>query len=806
MNYLLVITVAFLAVVTSYGQGSRYADAYLTSSHLMPGEQAILWVSLHGATPDGHPAAPEVEGAAVNFIQAVTRISSNRQLTQVYAYRVSAPNPGKYVIPPITVTTRGRRYLTSPLLFRVHPESHLQTVPTGIGGNSVKIGWFPEKTTLYQGETCPVLLKVYAPSRLRVANFGLPDPQKENSLAWRFSLPDRSHSSMATIGGKTHQVMGYSTTLSGIAPGKAALGPSKLRLIIRERTIVPRIGPTLRETPVHLTIPKLEFNILPLPPGAPGNFNGAVGTFRISATCGKTTLEETGSTEVVLHVEGTGNLPTVKPPAMVGETWKVIDTSKVTRGEERRFTTGRVTFRQLIRPASASATSIPAYAFSYFDPADKQYHSLSTPPIPVSITRSPGSNATPSRDGSASSARPAPGTPPEKMQDILGFIDMPDPLRAPSVVRYSPFYHLVPAAIGLLIIAIALRQRHRNNLLLNPGAREKKRALASLGDAPDTRTFYRRAGRIIERWHPGAQGQPQLRDILAERDAVCFQPDGSPAPEISPDRKNAIIALLKRSTTVVLTLLALLGSPSTGKASETRHPSARDAWKSGDYQQALEIYQKQFPDPGKTPPDVLYNIGNCHYRLGQPGYAALAWRRALHADPTHTRARNNLRFVEIQQGATAPTIRPWQSPLAFTRRDTFRTILCAAGWTAALAILTLFLYLRSRKILTVSLVIASLAGIATAAAGFALHFYPDAHSAGPPERHAVTLTETPIYPDAHRTTQGPAPNNQQSRLAPASLVIITARRGPWTHITTPDNQQGWVETKTLGKITVNNPG
>ena len=247
-------------MLTLYGQtgSTLYAEAYLANENLMPGEQTVLWVSVQGGQPDGHPQAPEVEGAAINYIQAVARMGSDRRLTQVFAYRVSAPNPGKYVIPPITMTSGGKRLLTSPLVFHVHPTSSLTSLTTDIRDNEVKIGWFPTKTTLYQGEVCPVILKVYSPASLRVANFGLPDPQKENCLAWRFSLPNARQATTTVIDGKTYRVVRYTTTLSGIAPGKASLGPTKLRLIVRERIIDPRVGPRLVDKPVPLVLPKLD--------------------------------------------------------------------------------------------------------------------------------------------------------------------------------------------------------------------------------------------------------------------------------------------------------------------------------------------------------------------------------------------------------------------------------------------------------------------------------------------------------------------------------------------------------------------
>lgn len=803
MNYFLTIALAFLSTFPLYGQedNARYAEAHLTSTHLIPGEQAILWLSVQGGSPDGSPQAPEVEGAAINFIQSVTRIDNNRNLTQAYAYRVSAPNPGKYIIPPVTMVSGGKRLLTDPLVFHVHPTTSLKPIATGIPKNDVKIGWFPKKTTLYQGEVCPVTLKVYAPARLRVVSFGLPDPEKVNCLAWRFSLPNKRQSATTTLDGKTYQVVEYTTTLSGIAPGKATFGPTQLRLVVRQRTIDPRIGPMLSDQSVSLSLPALDFNILPLPAGAPAGFQGAIGNFKISAQCQKITLAETDSTEVILHVDGTGNLSSVKPPELSGADWKIIDTSKVTRGEERRFTTGRVTFRQLLRPVlhneSRTAnyeSTIPEYTFSYFDPRDQKYHTLNTPPIPVSITpvaTSPGdTNGTPNKE-----------SPTEEMQDIMSFIDQPEVGNSKYEILNSKCWHLVPAAIAMLLIGIALRRRRKRHLLLHPDAAEKKAAIKKLSQTTDTRTFYRRAGRIIDLWHPGgANQQPQLQEILEQRDALCFQPEGSNVDALPADRKQQILNLLKRSTQLLIVLLTVVtttgisAEPTQNPTLKTQHSSPRDAWKVGDYQQALDLYHKQYPKPNKTPADILYNIGNCHHRLGQPGPAALAWRRALLVDPSHTKARQNLRFTEISQGSRVPEHQPWQTHLAAFSSGTYYFTLYACAWTIALATLAIILFRKNKTILTLSIVITCLAGISATVAGFAAHYYPDAHLLAPPEQLAVVITGTPLYEDAHRTT------TQNSKLAPASLLKVNAQRGPWTHVTLSDGKGGWVESKLLERI------
>ena len=735
-------------------------------------------------------------------------MDSNRRLTQVYAYRVTAPNPGKYIIPPITLTSGGKRLLTDPLVFHVHPISSLQSLPTGISDHNVKVGWFPAKTTLYQGEVCPVVLKVYSPTLLRVASFGLPDPQKKNCLAWRFSLPNRHRTDTATLDGETHRVVRYTTTVSGIAPGQATLGPTKLRLIIRQRIIDPQVGPRLVETPIHLTLPAVNFDILALPSDSPPHFNGAVGDFQIHAQCQKTSLKETDSTEVILRVSGSGNLESIQPPTLTEDTWKIIDTSKITRGEERRFTSGMVTYRQLLRPkpnASSNTPSltstIPPYSFSYFNPKDKKYHTITTPAIPVNITPSPSTQT----DQDSPPATPDKNTPPEEMEDILSFIGKPS-IHTSQISHYqSPYWHFIPGAIALCLIGTALYQRHRQRQRLHPEIGEKKQALKQLAEATDTRTFYRRAGRIIDRWHHGGTtSQSQLEEVLAERDTLCFQPDDTPIEDLPSEKKKHIIDLLKRSTQLLIMLLCLMTIiPLHAETSpDTNLSSARDAWKSGQYQQAITLYQQAYPQPNQTPADILYNIGNCHHRLDQPGLAALAWRRALLTTPSHRQARQNLRFTELTQNALVPEHAPWQTILTITSPAIYRFVFITSVWIIVLATLALILFRKSKVSLSLTIILISLSALTAIASATAIRYFPDAQRFAPADKQAVVLEKTPVYKEAHRSSSHPTSDNQHtlSNLPPASLVRINAQRGPWSHITTTEGNEGWMETKHLGTV------
>ncbi len=171
-----------MTAVTAHGQqsGSIYAQAALTDDQLIPGESALLLVRVINGQPDNRPTTPEVTDVAVNFIRSITQMDDNRNLTQVYAYRVTPVKPGKYIVPPIELSSKGKQLITSPVIFYVHPASSLHSLPSGTNGQDIKIGWFPDKTSLYQGELSSITLKVYSPEALRVVSHGLPDPTKKN--------------------------------------------------------------------------------------------------------------------------------------------------------------------------------------------------------------------------------------------------------------------------------------------------------------------------------------------------------------------------------------------------------------------------------------------------------------------------------------------------------------------------------------------------------------------------------------------------------------------------------------------------
>ncbi|MGB2091830.1 MAG: BatD family protein [Akkermansiaceae bacterium] len=806
---LLLALVAALLATKSFANTSSsgvYIKSELASPYLVTGESTYLKVSIQNVRQAPRPAAPVIPNTAVNFARNMVEIDSRRRITHSYVYRLRPAKPGTYTVPPVTIFYAGRQYSSQKLQFEVVDPGELTRVSTGRAGQDVLVGWFPKKTTLYVGEQCPLTLKIYVPTSLRPSSWGLPEPDKKNCLAWRFEAPSRDNISELVINNANYIAGPFKTTLSGISPGTATFGPTRLKIVSRQRRIDPRRGIVISDIPVGLSLPAINFDILPLPPNAPAGFNGAVGQFNLAAECKKAAIKDTDTLEVFIQVEGEGNLENIQVPELTGKGWKVIDSSKMERGGERRQARGAVTFRQILRPEPSPElpTAIPPYALSFFNPDNKSYYTLTTSPMPVTVIDTLG-NAQPADNKSPTPIDPV-AQRPEQMSDILGFITQPD--TATSAERSSAMawrsWQLIPALLCLAIIMLPLLKKIREMRERNSGQRERKHALREIAQTTDAEDFYRRAGHFIDTW---LEPDDELKAVLAERDRHCFSPGDRDDKAIEEERKQQILELLKRHLQLVIVTLitgmALLcplepleaAEATEGQASQNAPVSlseAQAALEDGNYRKALKIYQEQYPEPSQTPSDILYNMGNCHYHLDQPGHAALCWRRALAVDPTHPQARQNLRFLELKEGAAVPVIQPWQEKLTTLPLSGFHYMAYGSLWVLLICVLVMGIIRPKRPLAW--FICALIMPFTMALGGLGMLFYPDSDARTPFDEQAVCLKATRLHTEAHRDSE------PGMSLAPGSLLTVKARRGSWWQVSTGENQSGWIQKSSVALV------
>jgi hypothetical protein len=128
----------------------------------------------------------------------------------------------------------------------------------------------------------------------------------------------------------------------------------------------------------------LTLRLLELPrEGRPQGFTGAVGRrFSVRAEATPRTVEAGAVLELVLYIEGEGNLEFFDPPRLDGLAGRFHVYGMI---DDRGATQRTITYD--VAPLHAAVTEVPAIALPYFDPQEPAgYRTVETTPIPLAVT------------------------------------------------------------------------------------------------------------------------------------------------------------------------------------------------------------------------------------------------------------------------------------------------------------------------------------------------------------------------------------------------------------------------------------
>ena len=124
----------------------------------------------------------------------------------------------------------------------------------------------------------------------------------------------------------------------------------------------------------------ISIDVKPLPAGEPQDFNGAVGQFEINATPDRINTRLGEPVTLLVELSGAGNWGTLGDPLWPEQAdWRVyhqetLSESDITNGQM----TGSRLFTQLWTPLREGQLTVPAISYSYFDPVDGQYKTITT--------------------------------------------------------------------------------------------------------------------------------------------------------------------------------------------------------------------------------------------------------------------------------------------------------------------------------------------------------------------------------------------------------------------------------------------
>lgn len=485
--------------------------AELEPATIRAGESANLLLIFEDAQPDALPTLPEVPKLSFAGFGQESRlniVNGRQSMTTVYRYLVLATEPGTYTIPAFSVSAGGRRYESAPLRLTV-----LAAGAPGSGrgenGAAPARAWLDiavPRTNVFVGEVLPVDLLVYA---INPRQFELNPLSAEGFTVGK---QEQIEPTRVMLNGVFYTRTGRRTTVVPTRAGTLQLGPLSGRVevlvpVARRRGGLfdeffndPFFNRATAPEVVAVAAEAVTLRVLPLPAtNVPPAFTGAVGEFRLEAAAAPTNVAVGEPIRLRVQVSGRGALAGLTLPPLDGWTdFRVYPAQSRVEYTDTLGIEGTKVLEYDLIPQNAEVRAVPALAFSFFDPVNQTYVTLTNPPIPLLVR--PVGGRTP--------ALAAAGTPPPTREIVhlkarLGSVTVAS---VPWVARRTYWAALLaPAALWLAVWGWRVR---RERLEANPRllrrravSRQVREGLAELeqraADA-DAARFFALAFRLLQ--------------------------------------------------------------------------------------------------------------------------------------------------------------------------------------------------------------------------------------------------------------------------------------------------------------------
>jgi hypothetical protein len=502
--------VALSLLATPPGPAASFR-AELDPAVVTVGEAASLSLIFEGGVPDVLPPLPGVPNlifAPAGREDRISIINGRQTATTTFRYLVTAAAPGTHTVPALTVTVDGQQLTSQPLQLTAQPAGQ-GGAPAAAGGAQLRralLSISVPRTNVFVGEVLPVDLLLYAINPRRFELGQLP--------ADGFTLGKQAQIEPARVpmNGVFYTRTGTRTTVTPNRVGDLKLGPLNGRVevlvpVARRRGDLfddffndPFFNRASEVAVADVVAEAVAITVWPLPASnRPPAFTGAVGEFKLEATAGPTNVAVGEPVRLRVQISGRGALAALTLPSLDG--WSDFRVYPAVSRVETTDTLGiegaKVIEHDLI-PQNAEVKAVPPLVFSFFDPVNRAYVSLTNPPIPL-LVRPVGSRGPP-----LVVADTAP--PPREIVHLKPRLGAVAVIGPPWVTRPGFFIALLTPAV--LWLAVLSWRKRREHLEANPRlvrrravARQVRAGgdeLARLATAGDAVRFFALTFRLLQ--------------------------------------------------------------------------------------------------------------------------------------------------------------------------------------------------------------------------------------------------------------------------------------------------------------------
>jgi hypothetical protein len=606
--------IAIAAMQSSFAAAPS-VTAVLSDSQPAVGQMVQLEIKVNGANSANVPETISIDGLEIHQTGTSRQFEMhNFDVTSsvTYNYTILPLKAGNFKIPPQAVRVGNDTLRTPELVLNVaqgpnssgNSAGSTQTGQSTVGSKMAFAELVVAKKDAYVGEMVPAVIRLGFDQRARGRLQDGPELSGQGFTTQKLQQPRED---LETIGGRTYHVYSFKTALAAARPGKFEIGPvtAKAAVVLPRRpSTTPRTRPKSPMDLFNLDDPFSDpffsdpfgsmgeraelpirseattLNVKPLPPNAPPNFSGAIGTFTMTADAKPKTVQVGDPITVTSTISGRGNFDRMNGPALEDERgWHKYPPSAKFKQDDDVGISGEKTFEMVIAP-NEKKPAVPPLVFAYFDPVKENYVTLRSNPVPIQVEggAAPATSAATASSPAATAATPSatvPITPAPtaKPQDIL--YQMTDLGRVRS---FTPIYsrpnfwiaQLAPLILLLGFIGWKIRQTKIGNrdaqrtAALQQESTELLRKLRRGELSPQE--YFSNASRVVRvktalakninpnavdaetaarAFDLGEHERAQLRTLFERSDELRFSGGGNGAGKISSDEREEVLRLLE---------------------------------------------------------------------------------------------------------------------------------------------------------------------------------------------------------------------------------------------------------------------
>jgi len=591
-----------------------------------------------------------------------------------YQYILMPLREGDLVIPPITVTEKGKTAVTQLIRIKVAKVLEDPDAAKAIFAKSTIT-----KTQLVEGQHAVYSLSFFTSRRLAGVGFQTPPDFKGLSV----KTFEKETSTTQQINGVPFQVTRVDYLIVPTQKGTFTIDPAVLvaKLIVKSNQ-TPQFDSFFNDSffsnrqtrPVKVVSNPVTITVSALPEyKADQRFSGLIGQFDIETTVDHNRLTAGESLTLSIKISGTGNIMDAGPPAMdlPAESFKTYDDNPA---ESIHLTPqgyeGHKLFKRAIVPVKPGKFTLPGVSLTFFDVDQGRYRTILTQPIALDVVPSQKIQTARAPAGDGPATDPAKQTVAIVNKDILQIKEGLHVLENYQPMNPMVFILALLAPAGLFFfvkLALGLNQKEMS---FQKQMRQKARSHLKQAEKTDVKddsflghvysaivaVIYSKADKkgenitleeartILQQTDTDPVQIKKVAGLLATIESARFgnkKIDDAAARDVLKQARTLFKVLC---IALIVFGYAAMSPPPVSASSSELYFEAVKSYQQGAFEDAAIKFEKVAKTPINNP-HLFYNIGNAYLKSGDIGRAVLWYERARRLAPNDPDLNFNLAFA-----------------------------------------------------------------------------------------------------------------------------------------------------------------